>query len=314
MDEKEAPAADRPQGEEAAKGLEVYDFRNPNRLSREHLRKIEYLHSSFAKRLSINLAGLVRDSVGVEIGEVKEITHAELLESVPVPGAAFTFGVEPAGGLGVIDIDPLLAFSLVDRLFGGTGEPLAEPRDLTAIEQNVIRKVAARILKEAETAWNTLAEVRLEPPRFVPNMEFVKSPSFNESMVRVRLEIQKGSLDTGVSIVYPYVMLEPLIKAGSEKDGETSQGGPNAQTVSRVRKIVPLELTVSMPVSMIRFGELMNLDKGDVLVLDNRVSDEVYVSVGKRMLLAGRPGKHRGSLAVKVTTVFRKGGLENVSR
>jgi flagellar motor switch protein FliM len=308
MDQKKAAAVDR--GREKAPGGSpaAYDFRNPCRLSREHIRKIEYLHSSVAKRLGVSLAGLVRDSVTVEVVEVKEINFDELMKSIRSPGATFTFGVEPVDGTGIIDIDLLLAFSLVDRLFGGTGEPLPEERELTVIEQNIVKKVAARVLTEAASAFSSLVDVRLQEPKYVPNLEFVNSPSFNESMVKVKMEITKGSLTAGISVTYPYVVFEPIVKMSRQKEDAAKKGGPNAETVDHVKHIVPLHLTATLPVSMIRFGELMNLDKGDVLILDTRVSDEVDVSVGKRRLLAGRPGKSRGNLAIKVTSVFTKGG------
>jgi flagellar motor switch protein FliM len=196
----------------------------------------------------------------------------------------------------------------VDRLFGGTGAPLPESRELTTIEQSIVKKVAARVLAEVESAWSTVADVEFGEPKYVPSLEFISSPSFNESMVCVRLEIRKGTLTAGISVTYPYMLFEPIIKLSRRKESAPKKGAPDAQTAERVRRVVPLELTASLPVSMIRFGELMNLDKGDVLVLDTRVTDEVHISVGKRKLLAGRPGKSRGNLAVKVTSVFTKGG------
>jgi flagellar motor switch protein FliM len=308
MDQKEAQAADQPQQGSQANGLKSYDFRNPSRLSREHIRKIEYLHSSIAKRLGVALAGLVRDSVNVEVVAVKEISYDELVESVPTPGAAFSFGLEPLGGMGIIDVDMLLAFSLVDRLFGGTGDPLPESRELTTIEQSIVKKVASKVLTEVKFAWSSVGEVDFGEPKYVPSLEFVTSPSFNESMVCVRFQIEKGTLTTGITVTYPYMMFEPIIKMSRQTEDTSRKEGPNAQTTDHIKRIVPLELTASLPVSMIRFGELMNLHEGDVLILDARVSDEVYVNVGRRRLLAGRPGKSRGNLAVKVTSVFKKGG------
>jgi len=308
MDQKEAQAADQPQQESPANGLKSYDFKNPSRLSREHIRKIEYLHSSIAKRLGVALAGLIRDSVNVEVVEVKEISYDELVEDVPTPGATFSFGLEPLGGMGIVDVDMLLAFSLVDRLFGGAGDPLPESRELTTIEQTIVKKVASKVLAEVKFAWSSVGEVEFGEPKYVPSLEFLSSPSFNESMVNVRFEIEKGTLTAGISITYPYMIFEPIIKMSRQTEDTSKKGGPNARTNERIRRVVPLELTATLPVSMIRFGELMNLDKGDVLVLDTRVSDDIYMNVGKRRLLAGRPGKSRGNLAVKVTSVFKKGG------
>ena len=127
-------------------------------------------------------------------------------------------------------------------------------------------------------------------------------------MVRVELQIEKGTLSAEISVTYPYMLFEPIVKLSRQKEDGSKKLGPNAETAEHIRRIVPLDLKALLPVSMIPFGELMNLDKGDVLVLDNRVSDEVYVNIGKRKLLRGRPGRSRGNLAVKVTSVLTKGG------
>jgi len=316
MDQKEAPATDpaaeAKSDEQPARGVEVYDFRNPNRLSREQLRKIEFLHTSFAKRLGMVLAGLLRESVGVEVEEVKEMHYSEMVDSVSVPGATFTFKVEPFEGMGILDIDLILAFSLVDRLFGGAGEPLPEERELTTIEQNVVGKIASKILREVDAAWKRQAEVAFTSPEFVPSLEFVHSVGSNESVVWVRLAIQTAKVNAHISLGYHYLTCESVFKLAA-KAPEAAGGKPDKGNAERVMAVVPLEVSARLPVSNIRFEELMNLDAGDVLVLDSRVSDEVVVSVGQKRIFAGRPGRSRGNLAVKVTRVFREGGAEDES-
>ncbi|HVP57710.1 MAG TPA: hypothetical protein VMU02_06395, partial [bacterium] len=91
-------------------GVQVYDFSSPNRLSKEQIRRIEYLHNTFVKRASMSLAALLRGSVRVSIKSVEEADYSVFIESIPSPGATFTFAAEPLEGFGIIDIDVNLAF------------------------------------------------------------------------------------------------------------------------------------------------------------------------------------------------------------
>ena len=313
MDQKETPAANPADREKSAGGVEDYDFRNPNRLSKEQLRKIEFLHASFAKRLSMALASLIRESVAVEVTEVKEMHYSEIVGSVAVPGATFTFEVEPLEGSGILDIDPILAFSLVNRLFGGSGEPISEVRELTTIEQNVITKVASKILHEVDAAWKMQVQVEFMKPEFVPSLEFVHSMGSNESVVWVQLSVDTGKVSSHVAISYPYLMFESVFKLTTKTPETSKKNKPSKRNAERMMKIVPLDVCARLPVSNVQFEELLNLEVGDVLVLDSRVSEEVIMNVGPRKVFAGRPGMSRGNLAVKVTRIFQGGGTDNES-
>jgi flagellar motor switch protein FliM len=287
----------------------AYDFQRPSRLSREQIRRIDYLHASLAKRVSVSLAGVVRDYVEVEVKEVTEIPWSQFLKSIPTPCAAFSFASQPLEGVGVLNMDPQLAFGLVDRLFGGKGEPFSAERELTPIEQKVVGNVAIAILKEIEFAWIPIARISISAAGFAPSPDFIQTTGINESVVTVRLEVRTSNLHGNMLIGYPYLMFEPVLRALIKPAPSERKREPDKKKIADILSRVELPVAARLASSLISMGVLMNLEEGDVLMLDNGVSDEVEVFVGDKQSLMGRPGDLGGKLAIRITRSVEEGGI-----
>jgi flagellar motor switch protein FliM len=301
-----------------------YDFERPNRLSKDQIKRIEYLHTPFAKRLSVSLAGLVRDYVEVGVSQVIETHWSELIETIPKPCAVLAFAAEPFDGSGIISVDPKLAFGFVDRLFGGRGEAVDMQRELTLIEQSIVGMLGDAVLKEVEFAWRSVVILTVTPTgfasspdfmrdsgvaatRFTSSPDFTKGSGINESVIVVRLEVRTNSLQGDIVIGYPYLMFEPAIRAFVKPSVEKRKG-PDRDRISGILNSVTLRLSARLAPSMISMRHLVGLAVGDVLLLDNRVSDDVEILVEDKATLAGRPGEEGGRLAIKVTGFLGGGG------
>src|SRR5687767_3521242 len=116
----------------------AYNFRRPDRISKEQLRSLHFLHDRFAHNVSTSLSAFLRSVTEVSIVSVEQFAYSEFLMSLPEQTAFYAVGMEPLEGTAAIEVNPNIAFTLVDRLLGGTGETQALLRPLTEIEQNVI--------------------------------------------------------------------------------------------------------------------------------------------------------------------------------
>jgi flagellar motor switch protein FliM len=287
----------------------AYDFQHPSRLSRRQVRLIDHVHGGLAKRLSISLAGLVTDFVDVGVAAVDEMPWSEFLASVPSPCATFTFSAEPLEGTGIVNIDPGLAFGFIERLFGGKGDPLDSERELTSIEQKVIGKVLAVVLKDIEFAWNPFGKIGVVPTGFASSPEFIPAPGINESVVTVGLGIKTDSLEGQITLAYPYLMFEPVFRRLVKPAHIQPRHEPATDRAEAVLKQVRMPVVARLAPTRVSIRHLVRLQEGDVLMLDNHVSDDVAVMVGERNAFIGRPGELHGRLAVKVKSVVKAGGV-----
>jgi flagellar motor switch protein FliM len=292
--------------------VQVYDFTSPNRLSGEQISRIDHLHGVAAKRLSMSLAALLRRTVTVEVASIEEANYATFVGSIPSPGAAITFKAEPLEGLGVLDIDLKVVFTLIDRMLGGKGEPISELRGLTAIERTVAGRVTKEMLQDLEHAWTSVSQIRMETAGFVNGGDLIKTYAANTSTIVVELRIESDNCQGTIRMGYPYPMFEPLLREAVREDATAGRKQPDA-TVAQLMQVVPLEVSARLHRSMVRMGELANLQVGDVLVLDSDVDEEVEILAQGKKVFEGRPGINRNKLAIKISRVIKDGGSQDDS-
>ena len=292
--------------------VQVYDFTSPNRLSGDQMSRIEHLHGVAAKRLSMSLSALLRRSVTVEVGSIEEANYATFVGSIPSPGAVITFKAEPLDGFGVLDIDLKVVFTLIDRMLGGKGEPIGELRQLTAIEQTVAGRVTKEMLQDLEHAWNSIGPIRMDPVTFAGGSDLIKAYGANTSTIVAELRMESDNCQGTIRIGYPYPVFEPMLREAAREDAAADRKQPDP-TVAQIMQVVPLEISARFHRSMVRMGELVNLQVGDVLVLDSEVDGEVEILAQGKKVFEGRPGINRNKLAIKISRVIKDGGAQNDS-
>jgi flagellar motor switch protein FliM len=111
----------------------VYNFRRPDRVSKDQMRSMHLLHDRFALNVSTSLGAFLRAMTEVSIVSVEQFAYSEFLMSLPDPTAFYAIGLQPLDGQGALELNPAVAFTMVDRMLGGTGNTPGPNRALTEI-------------------------------------------------------------------------------------------------------------------------------------------------------------------------------------
>lgn len=286
---------------------QAYDFARPGKLSQAQGKRLGYLHTDLAKRLEMSLAGLMRDYVEVTGADHSEVRWSGIMATLPSPCAVFMFEAPPLKGMGLLRMEPGFAFALVDRLFGGKGESEDLGRELTPIEQRVVGRFADAVLAEVQTVWSPAFDLRVSRSGFAPSPDLIEAGRVDESVIEVGFKIEAGPLSGNFSIAYPHHMFEPAIRALDPRPAAEEEQ-VMVQASAGVVQALSLPVTARLAPTWVDLKHLVDLGLGDVLLLDNRVSEDVEVLVGKKIVMKGRPGSHGGRLAVKITRFSEEGG------
>ncbi|HUW61689.1 MAG TPA: flagellar motor switch protein FliM, partial [Candidatus Bathyarchaeia archaeon] len=126
--------------------LATYDFRRPERVSKEQLKGLQSLFEAFARELSILFPPFLRTVVRVDLISIDQLTYDEFILSVARPTALALVNMAPLDGNAVLELSPAMVFPIVDRVLGGKGQTLAEPRELTEIENRIASRIIMMIL------------------------------------------------------------------------------------------------------------------------------------------------------------------------
>jgi flagellar motor switch protein FliM len=272
----------------------AYDFKHPNRVSKDQIRTLENLHDNFAGHLGSTLSTIQRAMVDTELVIVDQITYSEFIMSLVNPSNTFTVSVEPLEGMCLIDFNPTLAFIFIDRMFGGVGRFLEAERELTGIERAVLTKIAMSVFQELEKTWSSVVRMQIRQVSLESNPQFVQIVPPGETVIVISMQVKMLGNSGLLTICYPYVTLESIMKdlIGKSWVDQSKKGDAELDLTTNSDNLqeVCADVTAQLGSAQITIRDFVNLKVGDVIQLDQRVSQplDVYVRGVKKYL--ARPG------------------------
>lgn len=169
-----------------------YDFRRPNRISKNQVRTLQTVHESFAEVFGYYLVSKLQTVVSITVTSVDQLFYSEFILSVSNPSCLYVFEIEGTDGNGIMEVSPQLALTIIERLLGGSADQQPKPRTITAIEQAVIRNVIEHALTDLRNAWRSIAELNFKYERLEMEADFVQVAPSSEIVVVVSFEIGRA--------------------------------------------------------------------------------------------------------------------------
>ncbi|HHV61048.1 MAG TPA: flagellar motor switch protein FliM [Firmicutes bacterium] len=304
MEEQEPEAASAP-APAGPKDIKPYDFRRPDKFSKVQLRTLEMLHDTFARHLSTALSTYLRTPIKVTLTLVEQLTFDEFISSLPALTVIASIDMSPLDGRAVLEINPAVAFSMIDRLLGGTGRFEGQPREFTDLEQMLMKKILARVVDNLAGAWSNLIQLEPSLENMETNPQFIQVMSPNDSVSVLAFEVSAENMSGTMSLCLPYLTLQPIIpRLGAQQwFAEGRRGIQESKKLALRKEIERVKLPVSVEVgrATITVRELLELEPGDIIKLDRHAPSDFKVFVGSGAKFLGRPGLVGRHLAVEIT-------------
>jgi flagellar motor switch protein FliM len=294
---------------EAEKSLSLYDFRRPDRVSKDQMRTLQNLHEGYARQFSTTLTNFLRTFVEIELVSVDQLTYSEFVMSISNPSCIYVFKMDPLEGSAILEINPSLVFFIIDRLFGGQGKPSEQNRELTLIEQNVMHRIVERGLGDLKTVWEHVGTFSPKIETYETNPQFVQIAPPGETIILISLEVRMQNASGLMSLCFPFMLLESVI---NNLSGATWMSSQNTNT-TETRSILEHEInSIDLPVSVVigqtklTIKDYLQLQRGDILALEKPYNSELAIQVGGKTKLAGKTGLIGRKKAFKVTRIIEK--------
>ncbi len=282
-----------------ADSILTYNFRRPDRVSKEQLRSLHFLHDRFAKNLSTSMSAFLRAMTDVSLVSVEQFAYAEFLMSLPDPTAFYSVAMSPLEGVGALEINPSVAFTMVDRMLGGAGDTAPPDRALTEIEQNVLDSVVKLVLEHLTDTWRSITDVRfrIQGRETRPQMLQVTGP--NEVVILLAFDLRVGESSGMLSISIPAAAIETMeekVTQGWNRNNRQPTAQQQAHLHANLGRVL-LPVTSSLT-TLIGTRELLALQPGDVIALGHSANSPVDVQIGSVRRFSGRLTCVGGSAAV----------------
>lgn len=297
---------------ERSQRVTTYDFRRPDRVSKEQVRSLYLLHDTFARNLSSTLPNFLRTFAEVTLLSVEQRPYVEYLSGLPDPSAIFKMSMSPLQGPAVLELSPSVTFAIVDRQLGGAGNSLSESRALTEIEQRVVEGVLNIVNESLRSAWQPIIDLEFKIIGHEPCPKFLQIVSPNEVVLCLVFHVRVGDARGTLSLCIPAINIEPILPKLNES--AYSRRHPSVAP-EQTRALLDNLATIPFPVAAelrgttATFNDLMRLGVGDLLQLDRRVSEPVDVSISEIIKFQGELLIRNNRTAILIHPLSKKEGL-----
>jgi flagellar motor switch protein FliM len=286
------------------RSVAAYDFRRPKLISKDQMRTLQMLNDTFAKAFANTLSLYLRTVVNANLALVEQFTYGEFIMSLPNPTCMSVFSMQPLEGLALLEVNPVLVFVIVDRLLGGGGQPPKEIRELTEIENQIILTVINMALDRFQDTWKHVTQVRCVLEGRESNPQFAQITTLTDNVLLITLNVEIGENTGMISLCIPITTLAPVLGNLSAQKWISSGGQHRAAASASVCAAFLEETSVELQAVLGKAGmtlnELVNLQPGDVIVLDTQAQHEVVLNVEHAAKYRARPGLVAGRRGVQV--------------
>ncbi len=259
-----------------------FDFRRPDRIPKSQVRAIHLLHDTFVRNLVSSLSAYLRSYLTVNLVSVEQLSYAEFLDGLPSPTCMVSLGLSPYDGNGVLELNPSLAFPILEMLLGGNGKSSTTiQRDITEIEQKLLDGLFRIVLHDLREAWKPVTSVdfTIESMETEPQLLHILAP--NEAVVSIGIEVRLGETVGMMNIAMPSIVIK-MMRQKFDQQWSVRKTHASVAEQARVLRLLreallALEARLEGPTLSVR--DLLELSEGHLLVFDYPVERSVELLV-----------------------------------
>ncbi|RID87161.1 flagellar motor switch protein FliM [Peribacillus asahii] len=300
--------------EEVEKRVKVYDFKRALRFSKDQIRSLTRIHENFARLLTTYFSAQLRTYIHIAVASVDQLPYEEFVRSIPKMTILNVYEVPPLDGHIILEINPNIAYAMMDRVLGGRGESVNKVDNLTEIETKIMTSLFEKAFENLQEAWATIVDIDPIMTDFEVNPQFLQLVSPNDTVIVISLNIQVGDTTGMINMCIPHVVLEPIIpNLSAHYWMQTSQKERSPEEMAMLEKRIThsdMIVAAELGETSITIHDFLQLDVGDVIELNQLIDAPLTVKIGDVPKFYGQPGKVGKKLAIQILDIL-KGGDED---
>lgn len=282
-----------------------YDFKRPERVSKDQMRSLQTLHEQFARNFGASLSGFLRTIVEVKVATCEQMTYGEFISALPNPTSFNLIEADALEGQICMELSPLIIYPIIDRLLGGTSQDLFIPqRPMTQIESRLIGNVTNRGLEALSEAWAGVKEMSFAIKSTESNPQLVQIVPPNEVVVVIGFEVKMSNRAGTMSLCIPYNVIEPVMEAVSAQNwfspGRSSRVPGLERRLGGTLAGAGVSVSGVLARTTISLRDLATMAPGDLIMTETPATRPVVLCIEGERKFLGHIGQHRRKRAVRI--------------
>lgn len=303
---KNAPAR-----EEFEKVVKIYDFKRALRFSKDQIRSLTRIYENFGRLLTTLFSAHLRTYAQVSVVSSGQLPYGEYIRSIDGMTFLNVIEIPPLKGRMIMEVQPDIAYAMMDRILGGKGTGMNKISLLTDIEMKLLTNLFKKTLEPLQEAWAGISHIEPELSEIEVNPQFLQVVSPNETVVVVSMHAVIGDTNGTINITIPHVVLEPIISKLTAQywmESGTKERKPEAvDALKSSIKETDVEVDVELGNTELTIRDFLALNKGDVFQLQKRIDEPLTVKIAGVPKFVGQPGMKYNNLAVQILTMINEG-------
>lgn len=288
--------------------IKLYDFRSPQKFSKEHIRTLELIHDNYARIISNYLTGQTRQNVKVKIETVEQISYEEFIHSVQNPTIMTIFKMPPLAGNIIFETNPQFSLQVIDILLGGKGDRKITAKEFTDIDINIMKQITSGMISNLKLAWSSILDVEPEIEAVETNPGVNQTMAPNDPVALITFSVEMNKHSTFINMCIPYLSIEKIldklvVQYAFRNDDESLMAESREKIEKGIYK-VDVDVIAELGHANITVDDFLKLTVGDVMKLDTKSSSPIKVYVGDEECYYAKPGivgKNMGVIILDIT-------------
>ena len=247
------------------------------------------------------MSAYLRTISDVSVVSVEQFSYSEFLMSLADPTAFYALAIPPFDELGALEINPGVAFAIIDRMLGGVGQTATLTRALTDIEQNVIDAIVKLFLDALTETWRPLVDLAfgIRGRETRPLMLQVAAP--NETVIMIVFDMKVGNSRAMANLCLPVSLVESTGSHFAQawhrqrREPTASEREWVHENLSRVPVVLSALIESQLPAR-----ELLAMVAGDVVSLGVGAHKPIDLLVGSTLKFKGRLAVESERIGVRI--------------
>lgn len=287
--------------------IRSYDFRRPIKLSKEYINTLYMIFENFSKIAGNLLSSQIHSNVDIAVGAVEQVSYDEFIRSIPKTTLMGIFHSKPLGGVQVLEINPQFSMQVIELMCGGTdsshSQNPGEIQGFTEIELGILEETVKVLLQSFESAWSEVVKVETEIDYLETNPQLVQSMSPNEPVILISFTLDLLGNRSFMNVCIPFVSFENIIDKLSFRSWFDFEKEPDVEDKRIIEERImasTVNVEVDLGKTIITIDDFLQLDRGDILPLDVKITDPLKMYIEGQLHYLVKPGRYKEKLAVQV--------------
>jgi len=298
-----AAVGSRPKEDTAQIETTEYSWCQPHYFDQSQLNKLNDFTKQVAEGVAKRFAHFCKSEFDVTVASTTQHFAAELLDQASDSKRDdyyLAFGIDQEHLCGLICIPTQTAFIWARQLLGDSGAEEDSRVDLSLLEESLLLDITSAIVEELSFVHERCT---FQPAKSIVRRQLPFELQGTEELFKITFGFKKAGLEKDFE-AYLLILcrkLEPVAGKTTRAAAKSSAGDISKVILGHLQEMT-VPVTAQLASTVLTFEEIMNLQVGDILLMDKRVDQPVELIVEGRTVCYGWPAKSAGKYAVAITT------------